>query len=186
MAEVRIFSYLPNPCVRKEVIAARICGVDLELGGVAGAELVGARPLSEVCAKERTAAERLGRIGFNGRKLYKTDPFLAAQPFGTVPAAFSGDGQVGIVEPNSIMRAVARQALVGEGVSLADICFACELGLFHNELDRSEALIAFGKARFLDKARERFPRGMAHFDALRNPAFAPELSLYLAKFATER
>ena len=213
MTEVRIFSYLPNPRVWKAVIAARIAGVALEVRGAAGAELVDwlwdfdARPLNEVSAEERSAAERVGRIGFKGRKLYKTDAFLAAQPFGTIPAGFSGDGQVGIFESNSIMRAVARQAersglygrdpfeasridsfldvsleiyfmqgselaadvharadeafttymagidralqparqaLVGERVSLADICFACELALFHNELDRREALRALG------------------------------------------
>ena len=116
MAELRIFSYLPNPRVWKAVIAARIGGVELEVRGAAGAELVDwlwdfdARPLSNVSAEERAGAERIGRIGFKGRKLYKTDPFLVAQPFGTVPAAFSGDGQVGIFESNSIMRAVARQA----------------------------------------------------------------------------
>lgn len=68
---------------------------------------------------------------------------------------------------------------------MADICFACELALFHNELDRGEALIALGKAPFLANARERFPRAMAHFDRLANdPAFAPEFGPYLAKFAT--
>ncbi len=35
-------------------------------------------------------------------------PFFEAHPFGTVPAAFSPDGRVGIFESNSIMRAVAR------------------------------------------------------------------------------
>jgi glutathione S-transferase len=40
--------------------------------------------------------------------LFKTDAFLQAHPFGTVPAAFSPDGRIGIFESNSIMRAVAR------------------------------------------------------------------------------
>jgi glutathione S-transferase len=264
MAHVRIFSYLPNPRVWKAIIAARIGGVDLEVRGTAAGELVDwlwdfdARPLSEVSTEERAAAERLGRIGFKGRKLHKTNAFLVAQPFGTVPAGFSGDGQVGIFESNSIMRAVARQAersglyghdpfeasridsfldvslvfgrdaqiyllalqgselaadvharadeafttymagidqalaparqtLVGEGVSLADICFACELALFHNELGRSDTLIALGKVPFLDNARERFPRAMAHFDRLAtDPAFAPEFGPYLAKLAAGR
>jgi hypothetical protein len=39
MAEVRIFSYLPNPRVWKAVIAARIGGVALEVRGAAGAEV---------------------------------------------------------------------------------------------------------------------------------------------------
>jgi hypothetical protein len=54
------------------------------------------------------SAERTGRIGFADQKLYKTDAFLKAHPFGTVPAAFSPDGCTGIFESNSIMRAVAR------------------------------------------------------------------------------
>ena len=53
-------------------------------------------------------AERTGRIGFTYQKLYKTDAFLEAHPFGTVPAVFSPDGRTGIFESNSIMRAVAR------------------------------------------------------------------------------
>jgi glutathione S-transferase len=53
-------------------------------------------------------AERTGRIGFTDQKLYKTDAFLEALPFGTVPAVFSPDGRTGIFESNSIMRAVAR------------------------------------------------------------------------------
>ena len=74
MADVRIFSYLPNPRVWKAVTAARIGGADLEVRGAAGVELVDwlwdfyARPLSEVRAEERAAAERMGRIGFKGRK----------------------------------------------------------------------------------------------------------------------
>ena len=48
------------------------------------------------------------RIGFTDQKLYKTDAFLEAHPFGTVPAVFSPDGRTGIFESNSIMRAVAR------------------------------------------------------------------------------
>ena len=50
---------------------------------------------------------RKGKIGFSGG-LYKTDEFLEAHPFGTVPAAFVGDDKVGVFESNSIMRSVAR------------------------------------------------------------------------------
>ena len=48
-----------------------------------------------------------GRTGFS-IKLYKTDDFLKAHPYGTIPAAFSSDGKIGIFESNSIMRLVAR------------------------------------------------------------------------------
>ena len=51
---------------------------------------------------------RIGRTGFKGVQLRKTEAFLEAHPFGTVPAAFSPDGKVGIFESNSILRAVGR------------------------------------------------------------------------------
>jgi len=260
MTKLRIFSYLPNPRVWKATIAARFCGVELEIRGAPAGELKGwlwdydARPLAE--GEGDASIARTGRTGLTGAQLFKTDAFLEAQPFGNVPAAFAPDGKTGIFESNSIMRAVARlgqsrfplygrdafeasridsfldvslvfgrdaqiyllamqgsalsadvharadeafttymagidsalqparQVLVGEGVSLADICFACELALFHNELDRREALKTLGKAPFLDNARERFPRAMAHFDHLAaNSAFAPEFGPYLAKLA---
>jgi glutathione S-transferase len=66
-----------------------------------------ARPFSAADSTE--ASEVRGHAGFQG-KLHKTVAFLEAHPFGTVPAAFSPDGKVGIFESNSIMRAVARLA----------------------------------------------------------------------------
>ena len=57
---------------------------------------------------ELASAARTGRIGFTDQKLYKTDAFLEAHPFGTVPAVFSPDDRTGVFESNSIMRAVAR------------------------------------------------------------------------------
>ena len=152
-------------------------------------------------------------------KLRKTRAFLEAHPFGTVPAAFSPDGTVGIFESNSIMRAVARlgegrfplygngayeasrvdsfldaslvfardaqtyllslldgsvsaeiqsraqealatylggisrallperRFLVGEGVTLADICFVAELALFSNERARRDVARASEASR---------------------------------------
>ena len=52
--------------------------------------------------------ERIGKRGFSSA-LYKTDDFIKLIPFGTVPAAFSPDGKIGIFESNSILRAIARQ-----------------------------------------------------------------------------
>src|SRR5580704_9789388 len=151
--------------------------------------------------------------GLNRNRLSETPKFaLKAHPFGTVPAALSPDGRIGIFESNSIMRAVARlgherfalygrdpyeasridsfldtslvfardaqlylfalresavppdsharakeafttyaagieQALrpdrmflVGDDVTLADICFVAELSLFLNERTRHHAL----------------------------------------------
>jgi elongation factor 1-gamma len=218
VTQLRIFSYLPNPRIWKATIAARLCGVEIELRGSSPQELqdwlwdFDARPLSEVEPQAAEKAERIGRIGFKGGRLFKTDAFLKAHPFGTVPAAFSPDGRIGIFESNSIMRAVARlgherfalygrdpyeasridsfldtslvfardaqlylfalresavppdsharakeafttyaagieQALrpdrtflVGDDVTLADICFVAELSLFLNERTRHHAL----------------------------------------------
>ena len=113
MSGLRIFSYLPNPRIYKSTIAGRIGGVNIELVGAKPEELrrwlwdFDARPLHEE-DKKNGSLVRKGRTGFAGTVLYKTDAFLAEHPFGTVPAAFSSDGDVGIFESNSIMRAVAR------------------------------------------------------------------------------
>ena len=114
MADLRIFSYLPNPRVWKATIAARFCGVDVEIRGASGKELrdwlwdYDARPLAEQERQSLASLARTGRVGLTGAQLFKTDAFLEAQPFGNVPAAFGPDGKIGIFESNSIMRAVAR------------------------------------------------------------------------------
>ncbi len=110
---LRIFSYIPNPRVFKATIAGRICGVDIEWRGDRPAALAewlwdfDARPLTERERQSTSQNDRTSRVGFTGR-LVKTDAFLDAHPFGTVPAAWSADGAVGIFESNSILRAVAR------------------------------------------------------------------------------
>ena len=110
---LRIFSYLPNPRGWKSLIAADMCGLEVEVVGDKPANLAtwlwdyDAQPLPE---SERTAENpnaRIGRRGFSGL-LFKTDAFLQTQPFGTVPCAFGPGGDVGIFESNSILRAVAR------------------------------------------------------------------------------
>src|SRR5438094_5937497 len=113
MSKLRIFSYLPNPRIWKATVAARLCGVEVEVRGSSPKELQSwlwdfdARPLAS--DEHATSADvRVGKVGFQGASLRKTDAFLEAHPFGTVPAAFSPDGKIGIFESNSIMRAVAR------------------------------------------------------------------------------
>lgn len=114
MADLRIFSYLPNPRVWKATIAARFCGVDVEIRGASGKELrdwlwdYDARPLAGQECQSLASLARTGRVGLTGAQLFKTDAFLEAQPFGNVPAAFGLDGKIGIFESNSIMRVVAR------------------------------------------------------------------------------
>ena len=120
MPQLQIFSYMPNARVYKATIAARLCGVDLEIRAAPPPELknwlwdFNARPLTER-DKKNDANKRTGQVGFSS-VLYKTDKFLAAHPFGTVPAAFGPDGEVGIFESNSIMRTVARLGNVESGI----------------------------------------------------------------------
>jgi elongation factor 1-gamma len=183
---------------------------------------------------------------------------MAAQPFGTVPAAFSPDGRTGIFESNSIMRAVARlgqrrfplygrdayeasrvdsfldaslvfardaqiyllslrsgtvspeihsrardgftvyagginqalspdrEFLVGDNITLADICFVAEVSLFFNEKTRADELKKIGCETVLDaRVDAEFPRTFAHFSRLRqHPAFAPDVEPYLNKIET--
>ena len=119
MVDLRIFSYLPNPRVWKATIAARFNGVDVEVRGASGKQLrdwlwdYDARPLAEGERQSLAGLARTGRVGLTGAQLFKTDAFLAAQPFGNVPAAFGADGQIGIFESNSIMRAVAPASRMG-------------------------------------------------------------------------
>jgi elongation factor 1-gamma len=262
MSELRIFSYLPNPRIWKATIAARICGIEVEVRGAPPSELSSwlwdfdARPLTEEERSAAVADGTMGQTGFKGVLLRKTEAFLAAHPFGAVPAAFSPDGTIGIFESNSIMRAVARlgerrfplygrgayeasridgfldaslvfardaqtyllalgggsvtpevhsrardalttylsgidralrperRFLVGEEVTLADICFVAEIALFSNERARARALDSLGLCPILDAARadRAYTKAIGHFTRLRkHPAFAPDVEPYLAK-----
>jgi glutathione S-transferase len=260
MSDLRIFSYLPNPRIWKATIAARLCGVEVEIRGTTPKELQAwlwdfdAHPLSSD-ERAQLGEGAVGKVGFRGA-LHKTDAFMKAHPFGTVPAAFSPDGKVGIFESNSIMRTVARlgetrfplygkgpyeasrvdsfldaslvfardaqiyllslmsgtmsaetharmrdgfavyakgidQALrpdrehiVGENITLADICFVAELSLFFNEKGRVLVLEKAGFAPILhDGIEKEYPRAFGHLAKLRkHPAFAVEVEPYLAKF----
>ena len=261
MTTLRIFSYLPNPRVWKATIAARFCGVELEIRGAPPGELKGwlwdydARPLA--AGEGDASIARTGRTGLTGAQLYKTDAFLEAQPFGNVPAAFAPDGRTGIFESNSIMRAVARlgqsrfplygrdafeasridsfldvslvfardsqiyllslmdgtvneaiqarakdafaiyasgieqalspdrRVLVGDDISLADICFATELALFMNEHQRVDRLRARGLEKILHRHVDRdYPRMTAHFARLlQHQNFKADLEPYVKKLS---
>jgi glutathione S-transferase len=265
MAGLRIFSYLPNPRVWKATIAARFCGVEVEVRGASGKELrdwlwdYDARPLAQGESESLSSLARTGRVGLTGARLFKTDAFLEAQPFGNVPAAFGADGKIGIFESNSIMRAVARlgetalplygrdvfeasridsfldvslvfardsqiyllalsdgtvdtaiharakqafaiyaagleqalspqrKTLVGNNISLADICFAAELALFMNEHARAAQLNDRGLDRILHAGvRNDYPLVFAHFDRLINHEhFRPDLKPYVEKLLSK-
>ncbi|MGY3529963.1 MULTISPECIES: glutathione S-transferase family protein [Bradyrhizobium] len=265
MAALRIFSYLPNPRVWKATIAARFVGIDVEVRGASGKELrdwlwdYDAHPLTEQERAELASLARTGRVGLTGAQLFKTDAFMAAQPFGNVPAAFGADGKVGIFESNSIMRAVARlgeakfklygrdayeasridsfldvslvfardtqiyllalsggtvdaaiharakdafaiyaagieqalsprrEALVGDGISIADICLAAELALFMNEHGRIEQLHRQGLDRILHPGvLDAYPRMFAHFARLvEHEHIRPDLKPYVEKLRSK-
>jgi glutathione S-transferase len=207
---LRIFSYLPNPRLAKATIAARLCGVALELRGATPRELSGwlwdfdARPLA--AGDENLATPRAAHTGFGGT-LQKTDAFLAAHPFGTVPAAFSPDGAVGIFESNSILRAVARLGATNldlygrdayvasriDGFLDASLIFARDVQLYLLKLGagRLEAQ-AYEQAR---SARDSYLAGIEQVLApargflvgdsltLADIAFAAELALFSAERA---
>ena len=258
--DLRIFSYLPNPRIWKAIITARLCDVRLDIRGSKPNELqdwlwdFDAHPLSEAERNTPQETARQAKAGFSGR-LFKTEAFLDAHPFGTVPAAFSPDGSVGIFESNSIMRAVARLGektypaygtdayaaaridsfldaslvfardtqiylfgvmgdslttdvharakeafhtylsgieraltpnpmfLVGDDITLADICFVAEMALFSNERTFGTLLAKHGlQPIYYDQLATEFPRAMAHFNMLgQHEAFAPEVMPYLQK-----
>src|SRR5271163_1384206 len=64
MAVLRIFSYLPNPRIWKATIAARLCGVEVEVRGASASELsqwlwdFDARPIADLPPDILAAAER--------------------------------------------------------------------------------------------------------------------------------
>ena len=111
--KIRIFSYLPNPRVWKSIIAANYGGIDIEVLGDKPSNLVNwlwdyeAKLLTDKEKESHKDLKKTGKRGFAG-ELYKTNEFLNAHPFGTVPAAFGGEDKVGVFESNSILREVAR------------------------------------------------------------------------------
>ncbi|MGH7925765.1 MAG: hypothetical protein ACREQH_14370 [Candidatus Binatus sp.] len=82
----------------------------------------------------------------------------------------------------------AREFLVGENISIADICFVAELALFLNERARPAALLKKALDPILHAGVEaEFPRAFGHFSRLgRHPAFAPDVEPYLKKIEGSR
>lgn len=134
-AQLKIFSYLPNPRVWKSLIAAEIAQVNLGVKGDKPPALAtwlwdfDARPLDEDERTDESPHARVSKRGFSGT-LYKTDAFLAAHPFGTVPAAFSPDGSIGIFESNSILRATVRASTTDHGLYGRDSYAASRIDSF--------------------------------------------------------
>ena len=80
----------------------------------------------------------------------------------------------------------AREFLVGDNLTIADICFVAELSLFFNERTRVGELGKIGLEPILRRGIESdFPRAFSHFAKLRrHPAFAPDVEPYLKKIET--
>jgi glutathione S-transferase len=76
-----------------------------------------------------------------------------------------------------------REFLVGNTITIADICFVAELSLFSNERMRARELEKKGLEPILHaRVDAEFPRAFTHFARLRtHPAFAPEVEPYLKK-----
>ena len=118
---MKIFSYLPNPRVWKALIAAEFSGAEIEVVGDKPKHLgkwlwdFNAEELPDDARHDDSPHARKGRRGFSGT-LFKTDDFLKAHPFGTVPAAFSPNGAIGIFEfrPGKHPRAWCRVAMIWE------------------------------------------------------------------------
>jgi glutathione S-transferase len=81
-----------------------------------------------------------------------------------------------------------REFIVGESLSIADICFAAELALFHNEKARPGAIAKIEAEPILHAGVEaEYPQAFANFVNLRkHAAFAPDMEPYLKKFESLR
>jgi elongation factor 1-gamma len=76
-----------------------------------------------------------------------------------------------------------RDYLVGEGITLADICFVAEIALFSNEKAQQKLLADNGlNLIFHADAEAEYPRALAHFTKLsQHEAFAPDVQPYMEK-----
>ena len=152
----------------------------------------------------------VARLGHEQFALYGHDPYEASRIDGFLDASlvFARDAQIylfALREPTvpsdshtrakeafTIYAAGIEQALqsdrmflVGNDVTLADICFVAELSLFSNERTRHQALEKSGLEPILNDAQQaKFPRATAHFARLADhPAFAPDVRPYLERLS---
>jgi elongation factor 1-gamma len=150
----------------------------------------------------------VARLGENRFRLYGCDPYEASRidSFLDASLVFARDSQIYLLaltgkamaaEIHSRMcgtfevylaginRALSpdREFIVGKGITLADICFVAELGLFHNEKARATEIEKLGLEPILNSHIDAaYPRAMAHFAKLSNhSAFAPDVLPYLKK-----
>ena len=115
-----------------------------------------------------------------------TQPYLVALLGATIPEADHARARDAVVTYlKGIERALApaRQFLVGEAVTIADIGFACEITMLYYEKPRLADLGAAGLLPVLPESfTDSFPRAAGFFARLRaHPAFALDLEPHLKK-----
>jgi elongation factor 1-gamma len=76
-----------------------------------------------------------------------------------------------------------REFVMGDRITLADICFVAEVALFYNEKPWASDLEKRGLEPILNpKVDGKFSRAIAHFARLsKHPVFAPDVVPYLEK-----
>ena len=150
----------------------------------------------------------VARLGEATRPLYGADPYEASRidSFLDVTLVMAKDSQTYLLALNSgrvdeavhaqmvtsfddylagLEQALAsgREYLVGDSLSIADICFACEICQISREKANIDKLQAIGLDLVVNAAmRETYPKSFAHFDRLRAlPEFAAEMDPFFAK-----
>jgi elongation factor 1-gamma len=116
--------------------------------------------------------------------------YLLTLSDGTIDAAIHTRAkQAFAIYASGLGQALSSQqdTLVGNGITLADICFAAELALFMNEHARAERLNERGLDRILHPAvRDEYPLTFALFDRLvEHEHFRPELKPYVEKLLSK-
>lgn len=150
----------------------------------------------------------VARVGESKAPLYGRDPYEASRidSFLDASLVFARDSQIYLLTLGSealsseihsrtrdafgvylagINQALSpeREFVVGNCLTLADICFVAELALFYNEKPWAADLEKRGLEPILNpNVDAKFPRAMAHFTRLaKHPAFAPDVVPYLEK-----
>jgi glutathione S-transferase len=150
----------------------------------------------------------VARLGESKAPLYGRDPYEASRidSFLDASLVFARDSQIYLLALGSealsaeihsrtrnafgiylagINRALSpdRGFVVGNGLTLADICFVAELALFYNEKPWASDLEKRGLEPIVNPNIDaKFPRAMAYFTRLaKHPAFAPDVGPYLEK-----
>jgi glutathione S-transferase len=155
----------------------------------------------------------VARLGESRFPLYGRDAYEASRidSFLDASLVFARDGQIyllslisGTVSPeihsrardgftvymSGINQALSpdREFIVGNNISIADICFVAELSLFFNEKARAHELQKKGLEPILHaKVETEYPRAFSVFSRLsKHAAFAPDVEPYLKKLESAK